>query len=295
MRNTSAFVLVLLATLVAPLAMGTNWVSARIDDREQYVETVSPLADDPQVRRLLSAAAAQAVTEALQQHIPVGLPGQVEQWAREAADMVVEGPGFQEFWDQANADVHDEVKRLVDHPEVRADGYVTVDASPLLGQVLLSLEERGIPVGLLPDIPLNVPVVPESKLIEVGDQYRAADTAARWLPVVWGGLVVLAVLLASGWRGRVRTLGFAFVGVALAAGVVLLAVDPLTEFAADQAQVGREELVGLMLDVVLMSLTPYAKGFLVAGPIGLVLVVAGIWPRRRRDSSIPHTEDAPAA
>lgn len=290
MRNTSAFVLVLLATLVAPLAIGASWVSARVDDREKYVETVSPLADDPEVRRLLADAAAQAAAEALRQHIPVGLPGQVEEWARAAADMVVEGPGFQEFWDQANADVHTDVKRLVDDPEARADGYVTVDASPLLGQVLLSLEERGIPVGLLPDVPLNVPVVPESKLIEVGDQYRAADTAARWLPVVWGGLVLLAVLVATGWRGRVRTLGFALVGVALAAAVVLLAVDPLSEFAADQAEVDREELVGLMLDVVLESLTPYAKGFLVAAPIGLVLVVASLWPGRRRDSSNSPTE-----
>ncbi|MFC5729510.1 MULTISPECIES: hypothetical protein [Nocardioides] len=295
MRNTSAFVLVLLATLVAPLPIGTSWLSARVDDREKYVETVSPLADDPDVRRLLSDAAARAATDALQQHIPVGLPPQLAEWAREAADMVVEGPGFQEFWDQANADVHAEVKGLVDDPEARAEGYVTVDASPLLGQVLLSLEERGIPVGLLPDVPLNIPVVPESELIEVSDQYRAADTASRWLPVVWGGLVVLAVLVAAGWRGRVRTLGFALLGVALAAGVVLMAVDPLAEFAADQAGVGQEELVGMMLDVVLTSLSSYAKGFLVSAPIGLILVAVTMWPRRRRDSFKPHTEDPLAA
>lgn len=41
MRSFSAFVLVVLATLVAPLAIATTWVTARVDDRQEYVDTVA--------------------------------------------------------------------------------------------------------------------------------------------------------------------------------------------------------------------------------------------------------------
>ncbi|WP_435770665.1 hypothetical protein [Nocardioides sp. SYSU DS0651] len=290
MRATTAFLLVVVATLLAPLAIAATWVTARVDDRESYVATVAPLAEDPEVRRLLADAAADATVQALEQHVPVGLPASVDDWAAAAAATVVASPAFPEFWREANAQLHADVLALVEDPDARAEGYVMVDASPLVGQVLLSLEERGLPVGLLPEIPLNVPVAPESRLVAVSDRYRLVQTAARWLPVIWLALVGCAVLVATGWRGRVRTLGLALLGVAAAAVVVLLAADPLAELAVEQAEVGRERLAGVMLDTVLESLSPYARGFLLAAPAGLLLVAASLWPRPREDSPIPRTD-----
>jgi hypothetical protein len=287
-RSTCAFVLVLVATLVAPLVIATSWLSSRIDDRQEYVETVGPLADDAEVRRLMSRVVADAAVDALQQHVPVQLPAALGDWAHVAADQVIESPEFPRFWRQANADVHTQVMRIVDDPHARADGYVVVDASPLLAQVLLSLEEKGVPVRLLPPVPLQVPVAPESRLVEVGDAYRTTTSTAGWLPVVWFGLVALAVLVAPGVRGRLRTLGLALLGVALAAALVMLAVEPVAQFAADQAAAGQEELTELMLEIALGSLTPYARGFLLAAPLGLVVVLlptlAG-WVTRRSPSS----------
>lgn len=287
MRSTCAFVLVLVATLVAPLVIASSWLAGRIDDREEYVDTVGPLADDADVRRLMSDAVARGAVDALEQHIQFGLPPGLTEWANAAADTVVESPDFPEFWRRANGDVHRQVMRLVEDPDARPDGFVMVDASPLLGQVLLSLEDRGIPVGLLPDVRLDVPVAPESRLVEVGDAYRTADAVARWLPVVWGVLVGLALLVAEGWRRRVRTLGLALLGVAIAALVVLLAVKPASQAAAERAAAGNEELTELMVEIVLGSLSPYAAGFLLAAPVGLALLVLprlAPWPRTRRHS-----------
>ena len=50
----------------------------------------------------------------------------------------------------------------------------------------------------------------------------------------------------------------------------------------DRADVSSQELVRILLDTVLGSLTPYARGFLLALPAGLVLLVASWWPRRAR-------------
>lgn len=283
MRSFSAFLLVVLATLVAPLAISTTWVTERVDDRQEYVDTVAPLADDPAVRKVMADAAAAAAVAALQQHVPVGLPSSVTTWARSAATEVVESREFPEFWRSVNEDLHGQVIDLLEDPDADTSGSLTVDASPLVAQVLLVLEDRGIPINLLPAIPLQVRVVERAKIAEGGPAYRTTHSAAGWLPFAWAGLVGLAVLVAAGWRGRVRAAGFALLGGALGAGLVMLAVEPLTDLAVEQAGVEGQAMVRIMLDTVLGSLTPYAKTFLLAAPVGLVLVAGSLWPRRRRD------------
>lgn len=281
MRSTSALLLVIVATVVAPFAIGTAWLTARVDDRQEYVDAVAPLADDPGVRRVMADAASEAAVAALERYTPLGLPDAVSDWARAAATQVVESPEFPTFWRQANADVHRDALALLEDPDAPTDGSLTVDAGPLLAQVLLVLEDRGLPVGLLPPIPLEVPVVERAKVAEGGGAYRTTQDVARWLPIAWVGLVVLAVLIAAGWRGRVRVAGLALLGAALGAGVVLLAADPLAELVTDRAEVANQELVRIMLDAVLDSLPPYARMFLLAAPVGLVLFLVSLWPRRR--------------
>lgn len=282
MRSSSALLLVIVATIVAPFAIGATWLTDRIDDRQEYVDTIGPLADDPGVRRVMADAAAEGAVAALEQYSPVGLPDALSEWAALAATRVVESPEFPTFWRQANEDVHRDALALLEDPDAPTDGSLTVDASPLVAQILLELEERGLPVGLLPRIPLQVPVVERAKVVEAGPAYRTAHDVAQWLPVVWAVLVALGVLVAVGWRGRVRVVGLALLGVALAGGVLLLAADPLAEAAVDRAEVANQELVRIMLDAVLGSLTPYAKGFLLALPVGLVLVAASLAPRREQ-------------
>lgn len=285
MRPLSTVLLLVVATLVAPLAIAGTWLTARVDDRDEYVDTVAGLADDRRVRALLAEAAADGAFAALQQHIPVGLPEAVREWAGVAATAVVESPDFPTFWRQANGDLHDQVLAVLEDPDAPADGMITVDASPLVAQVLLQLEERGIPVGLLPRIPLLVPVETEAKVAEAGPAYRTADGVVRLLPVVWLGLVALALLVARGWRGRVRTAAGALLGVALGAGALLLAADPLAVAALDRVEVERRELAGVLLDTVIGSVEPYARVFLWAAPVGVALLVLTLWSGRRRESA----------
>jgi hypothetical protein len=290
MRTFSATVGVLLATLVAPFAIAGTWLTAWVDDRGEYVDTVAGLAHDPTVRRVLADAAADGAVRALQEHIPVGLPATVREWADTAATMVVESPEFPAFWRDANADVHDQVLAVLEDPDAPADGSITVDAGPLVGLVLGRLEDRGIPVGLLPEVALRVPVEKESKVAEAGPAYRAVDGVSRLLPFVWLGLAALVLIVARGWRAEVRALGSALLGVALAAVGLLLAADPLATATLDRVAVERRELAGVLLDTVIGSLEPYARGFLVAAPVGLVLLMVSLWPRRRDESPVAEPE-----
>lgn len=286
MRFTSAVLLVLVATVVAPFVIATSWLNAKVEDQQEYVATVAPLANDPDVQRVLADAAAAAAVSSLQRYVPVGLPDAVTEWARIAATEVVESPDFPEFWRKANDDLHGDVMTLLEDPDASPDGNLTVDAAPLLAQVLLMIEERGIPIAALPALPLEVAVAPRSRVVEAGPTYRSADRVAGWLPFVWFGLVGLAILVAAGWRGRVRIVGLALLGVAAAAALVRLATDPIGEFVADRTDAGQQEMARIMVDTMTGSLSPYAQGFLLGLPVGLVLIGLSLWPRRR------HTEMA---
>ncbi|GAA3662511.1 hypothetical protein GCM10022237_22920 [Nocardioides ginsengisoli] len=291
MRSFSAVVAVLLATLIAPFAIGATWVTARVDDRQEYVDTVGDLSGDPAVQDVLSTAAANAAVKALQRYVPVGLPGAVRDWAKAAAEKVVQGPAFPEFWRSANGQIHDQVVAILEDPNAPTDGAITVDASLLVAQVLLQLEDRGIPVSVIPKVSLTVPVASEAKVAQAGPIYRTADRVNRLLPIAWALLVVLALVVAHGWRGRVRTAGFALLGVGLAVVVLLVATDPLTTAVIDDADAKRRELLGVLLDAVVGSLQPYARGFLIAAPVGLVLVALSLLPRRTPSSAIRGAED----
>ncbi|GAA4819173.1 hypothetical protein ACFQ0K_10550 [Nocardioides caeni] len=294
MRNLTAFVLVVLATLLAPVALGSSWLTTRVDDRQEYVDTVAPLADDPDVRRVLADASASSAMAALEQYVPAALiPDALAELTRTAAREVVESPGFPDFWRQANEDLHRDVIGLLEDEDASVDGSLTVDASPLVAQVLLLVvEDFNLPATLVPEIQLEVPVVARAKVADAGPTYRTAHAVASWTPVVWAVLVALALLVATGWRGRLRTLGFGFVGVAAAAGLVLVLADPVQDRVVDGLATGQQELARVMLDALGASLPSYVRGFLWALPVGMVLIGLSLWPRRDRHQHHPHDHPA---
>lgn len=282
MRGATAGLLVVLATLLAPLGVTAAWLSSTIDSTESYVDTVAPLAEDPELRAELADAVSEAAVSSLQTNVPVGLPGGVEGTVHEAAVMVTENEDFPAFWRKANRDAHREFLALVDADDPAApDGWVMVDLSPLVQQVYDRIAEAGVPVDVLPPAELNVPVVQEQKLAEHRSQYRVLEGMAIWLPVVWAVLVGLAVLVARGWRGRLRTLGFAGIGLALGALLVRVAAAPATDLAVDAVDSGQRDLVSLIAGVVIGRLESIATVVATAGGlVGLVLVVASVWGRR---------------
>lgn len=282
MRGATAGLLVVLATLLTPLAVTATWLSSTVDSTESYVDTVAPLADDDELRAELADAVAEATVASLQAHVPVGLPDGVEGTVRAAAVMVTESEDFPAFWRKANRDAHREFLALVDEDSPATPrGWVTVDLSPLLQQVYDRIGESGVPVRLLPRPELTVPVVQEAKVAEHRGQYRLLEGTAIWLPIVWAVLVGLAVLVASGWRGRLRALGFAGIGLALGALLVRVSAGPAADLAVDGVDAGHRDLVGLVARVVIAPLESTSQLVaLAAGLIGVLLVAAGLRPRR---------------
>ena len=60
-----SFVALLLACVLAPLSVLSVWASTYVSDTDQYVATVAPLADDPEIQGAVAAEVTTAVLEAV--------------------------------------------------------------------------------------------------------------------------------------------------------------------------------------------------------------------------------------
>lgn len=290
-RNALAAFAVILATLLVPLGIGATWLALRVDDTSAYVDTVAPLADNAELRSRLSDEVATAAVSTLQSNVPVGLPAALETMVRASTSAVIESDDFPRFWRQANADTHREFLAVVHDQKghVDASGWVVVDLRPLLDSVLKDVV-KNIPgaaavVDALPKTPLPMPVIRESDLEKGRGLYQLLDALSLWLPLLWTGLVVVAVLAATGWRGRLRAVAAAALGLALGGAVVLLGIGPVTDLMVGQVESEKRDLARLVIDVVLDTLHDEARTVVVAGGlIGVLLLAVSLLPGRSRPS-----------
>jgi hypothetical protein len=272
---------VVFATLLVPVAITASWLSLHVDSREGYVDTVAPLADDPELRDALAEEVSAAAMSAIADVVPGA--GAFDQVIRTSTREVVENDAFPEFWRSANAKAHREFLAIVHErdEDVVADGWVYIDIGPLLDEVFDDLVEV-LPVRIeLPSSPVLVPVVRESDLEKGRGAYNALDFLSLWAPLLWLGLVALAVVAAPGVRGRLRTGAACAFGAAIGALLVMLLAGPATDGVVEQVDPEKQDLVRLIVEVVAASLDDAAMAVVIGGlVVGAGLLVGSLWPRR---------------
>lgn len=284
MRNLAATVGLVLAALLAPIVIGAMWMSSKVDHTDAYVATVAPLASDPALRREFGDALGAAAAEQLARRLPVGLPTSAGDLIRSSAVAAVDQPGFPAFWRKANRQVHRQFLALMHDDRADRSGFVYVDATPLLDRIYAQLAGQGLPVGSLSGVPLDIPVARASRLEQQRSRYELLTRTATYGPWLWALVVLASVAVATGWRGRLRAVAGAALGVAVGAVVLMLLPHPLTSYAASRAGVGDTALVRLILRVVLDTLGPYARPFAaVALPVALAALLVSLVPGRRRE------------
>ena len=285
-RLVLAALAVVLSTVLVPLGITSTWLSLRVDSTEAYVDTDAPLANQRELRDRLAEEVAAAAMADLRSRVPASLlPASLDEVVRTATRAVVESPGFPKFWREANADAHREFLSIVHErdQQVDDDGWVVVDLRPLVDQALAEFfEQAGIPAVDLPDTPLPLPVMPESRLEETRGAYQVLEGLALWVPLLWAGLVGLAVLVAPGLRGRLRAGAACALGLAVGGGLVLLATPPATDAVVEQVDASNRDLARLVIEVVVGTLDDTARGAVVIGLLAAVALFGiSLWPRRR--------------
>ncbi|MFD0435071.1 hypothetical protein [Streptomyces chartreusis] len=291
LRLCAASLVLTLAVLLAPVSVIATWVNSEVTDVDRYVQTVSPLARDPAVQKLVvdrvtdevaenidARKITDAVADTLADHeaprflvdaarsLDEQLKGGLTTAVRFVVEKVVKSEAFADAWDSIHRGAH-----TVATNALTGDGSgalaVKGDTVTLnVGIVAEELQKQLIGVTLVKaqDIPgadKSIVLVRNENLSEARQGARWLAAVAPWLPltvVVLGGLGIWAApshrvaLMAAGIGTGIMMCGL-LVGLAIMRQVCLDAVTQTTQ-SQDAAAAAYDTLVRFLRQTTLTVL-----------------------------------------
>ncbi|WP_107765223.1 hypothetical protein [Nocardioides terrigena] len=253
-RSTAAGVMITLACVLAPLSVASVWASTVISDTDRYVETVAPIADDPDVQAAIADEVTVAIVENLdidaltlealgvlaeQDNMPprvadalpalaVPLSQGIESFTHSQAERLLASPAFETVWDEVNRVAHTQVVTLLEGNEGGAvsaqDDTITLNLAPIIEQVKERLVDQGFELAArIPEIDRTFVLVESEAITSAQRGYVVLNALGAWLPFVAVGLFVGGVYAARNRRRALLrgSLGVVAAMVVLGAGLAL--------------------------------------------------------------------------
>ncbi|MFD9123611.1 hypothetical protein [Kitasatospora sp. NPDC059571] len=256
LRTSGSVILIVIASLLSLLAVLAVWTSNFVGDTDRYVQTMAPLASDPDVQDAVTARVTGVVLDqidvkglvkqlsdaAAQQGVPPqaaqligGLSGPITSGLTDLVSStvhkVVSSDQFATIWVQANRLIHTALDKALTGKGGGAvkleNNQVSIDIAPIVAKVKTELVNSGLAVAAkIPDVHTNFVVFASKDIGKVKTYFRILEIMGNWLPVIVVLIAAAGVFLAVNRR---RALIGAGIGVALA--MLLLGVM-LTVFRA---------------------------------------------------------------
>ncbi|MFD5463108.1 hypothetical protein ACFWIQ_09825 [Kitasatospora sp. NPDC127059] len=250
-RTSGATVLIVIASLLSLLSVVAVWTSGFVGNTDRYVQTMAPLATEPDIQQAVTNRVTQVVLEqidvdalvkqlsdaAAEQGVPpnaaslIGnLTGPIKsgltQLVSTVVNKVVTSDQFATIWVDANRAVHTALDKALTGKGGGAvkleNNQVAIDIAPIVAKVKTELVDAGLgPAAKIPDVHTNFVVFQSQDVGKVKTYFRLLEIMGAWLPVVTVLIAAGGVFLAVNRR---RALVGAAVGVALAMlllGIVL--------------------------------------------------------------------------
>ncbi|MGW0019214.1 hypothetical protein ACWDUD_12870 [Rhodococcus sp. NPDC003382] len=308
LRWTAVAILTVLVGVLSIATVTARFVRGEVLDTDRYVTTVAPLASDPAIQnqiansvtdeifdrvdvQQLTSDALSALTDlvpaaenaprldrAIDGLAPV-IAGQARSFVNETVLSLVRSDQFDDLWIQANRAAHNGLVAVVtgdvgpSSVTVDESGTVSISLGTVIDNVKARLIDRGFTFAeKIPAIDKQFVLFQSPDLVRAQRAVSALDKAADILPWVTIAAAVAAVVVAPTGR-RLRAL--AFVGVALAIGMFVLAVGLIIGRAIYLDQIPPDVLspdaASTLIDTVLVPLRAALRGVAV---LGLVIAVA---------------------
>lgn len=319
-RPVTVVIMLVLVALLAPLTVVATWMHREVSDTDRYVETVAPLAENPDVQaavahrvseKLLSQLDVEAISREAAQALNAGdrprsaaaiqvlvetlaeaIQGLVE---RETAKLVAT-PQFADAWAEANRMAHGSMVAVLtgdgdDTVAIQGDA-VQVDLSAVVESVRQLLVDKGI------DAAARIPTTDAQFTIfesaEVGRAQRAfdwLDQLAWVLPVAVLACLLVAVAVAGRRRRTLVAGAIVVAGSMVALGLALnwgrgVYLDGLpTEVSQPAAAAVFDALAAPMRTLLRWVLAVFAV-------LALVTWLPGVLRRRQADTTVDPAVDA---
>jgi len=308
LRWTAVAILTVLVAVLSIATVTARFVRGEVLDTDRYVTTVAPLASDPAIQNQiadsvtdeifaqvdveqLTADALSALTDlvpaaenaprldrAIDGLAPV-IAGQARSFVNETVLTLVRSDQFDDLWIQANRAAHNGLVAVVtgdvgpSSVTIDESGTVSISLGTVIDNVKARLIDRGFTFAeKIPAIDKQFVLFQSPDLVRAQRAVSALDKAADILPWVTIAAAVAAVVVAPPGR-RLRAL--AFVGVALAVGMFVLAIALIIGRAIYLDKIPPDVLspdaASTLIDTILVPLRTALRGVAV---LGLVIAVA---------------------
>ena len=282
-RSLVSATLIVLACVLAPLAVTSVWADRQISETDRYVETVTPLADDPAVQASVTDRVTEAVLDymnvsaltaevidalassrdlspratAALQALRTPLNNGIESFISSTVSRIVASDAFAQAWVEANRVAHEGIVQLLSGEQGGAvsaqDDEITLNLAPVIAQVKQALLDQGYTAAeRIPEVDTSFVLMTSDAVTTAQNGYSLLETLGYWLPVLTFLLLGLGVYVARGHRRALIAgslgivVGMLAVGVGLAVGRILY----LDALPADASQ----ETAGVVFDTVVRFL-----------------------------------------
>ncbi len=219
-RVITAWVLVILASLLIPISVVSAWAITTVTNTDQYVATMAPLARNQVIIDHLATKATDELfsTHAVQNKVAGLLPPkakpivqpvvtQVKSYVHGVALQVFESEQFGRLFDALNRRTHQTVVDILSGKQTKltkvlANGQVVLNLTPQLNQLVDKLNSRGVklfnPIKpiLTNQSGLGFTVVSKSQVSKFSGLFNTLVTLGWALPVIAVVLGVLGVVVA---------------------------------------------------------------------------------------------------
>jgi hypothetical protein len=242
-RGIIAWILLVLASLLIPIAVISGWAITTVTNTDQYVATMAPLARNEVIQQHLATKATDALfsTHAAQNKIESVLPekakpivqpitDQVKGYVHDLALKVFESPRFGRLWDGLNRRSHSAVvdiltgKQSARLQKLEKGGQIVLNLTPALNQVIDKANSRGVTLFnplksiLAKNESLSFTIVSKDQVSKFSGYFNLIVKLRWWIPIIALAVGILSIVVAVQRR---KTLLRLTVGIALFTLVLL--------------------------------------------------------------------------
>jgi hypothetical protein len=243
-RGVFAWILLVLASLLIPIAVIAGWAITTVTNTDQYVATMAPLARNEVIVEHLATKATDALfsTHTVQNKVESVLPpkakpivapvtASVKGYVHDFALKVFESPRFGKLWDALNRRSHSAVvdiltgKQSARLQRLEKGGQIVLNLSPTLNQIIDKLDAQGVTlfnplkaVLAKNGSGLSLTIVSQDQVSKFSGLFNLI-VKLRWaIPIIALVIGILAILIAVQRR---KTLLRLTIGIALFTLVLL--------------------------------------------------------------------------
>ncbi len=296
-RRIIAALLILVASLLAPFAVGALWAERTITETDLFVETLEPLAEDPAVQQAVATEVSGAVIEALDVQARVekalaelngplaevrpdsaiasGIASGINGAIESGVTSYTQSERFGDLWLSLSTLLQEQFVKLINRDTTNAavtleEGQIVLDTKVAVDKVTAELTARGVPFVDSLDVPGREVVLADAPNLQL-----AADALSIFLPVASYLLPVVLVMFLVGivlWRPKSRGAMWAGLGMLLGGALMFAALNLgeaalITQAPADYA--------GVLSALTSNLLRFLINALLVLMSLGIALILGG--------------------